>query len=355
MKIITNILKCFTITVISILPISQIKIAKTYAADDTAYVVIEKESGRVLSEHNPSTKKFMASTTKILTAITVIDNFEIEREISVPKESVGVEGSSVYLKEGDIYSVKDLLYGLMLRSGNDCAETLAITLSGSIENFSELMNATAKKCGAVNSNFTNPHGLHDDSHYTTAYDLALITRYALMNTEFSQIASCKSYTATERTSNGKCQWINKNKMLSSFDGATGVKTGFTKKAGRCLVSSAKRNGMELICVVLNQSDHYALSKGLLTDAFDKYKLVKIVDSKKFNYKIPNKGKTEYYRLSVDGDVYYPIKNNEEITAEIVLPEFLEYLPQNQAKVGEIKIYASKQLIFLQNIYTLVND
>ena len=144
-------------------------------------------------------------------------------------------------------------------------------------------------------------------------------------------------------------------MLFSYPDATGVKTGYTKKAGRCLVSSAKRNGMELICVVLNEQDHYQVSKQLLDNAFDTYKLVKVINSKKFDYKIPNKDKTKYYNLTINEDLILPIGKNEKLSVETILPKCFESHLDNNQKVGEIKIYASKQLIFSQNIYTLIND
>ena len=197
MKKISKFLKVFTIAVICFSSFKIVGNVKTACANSYSEVVIEKISGRVLHQVNQDLKLPMASTTKILTAITVIDNFPLDKVISVPKDCQGVEGSSIYLKEGDKFSVLDLLYGLMLRSGNDSAKTLAVCLSGSQEKFVSLMNATAKKCGAVNSNFTNPHGLHDQNHYTTALDLSLITRYALHSPIFAKIVQSKSYVATE--------------------------------------------------------------------------------------------------------------------------------------------------------------
>ena len=214
-------------------------------------VVMEVMSGRVLHEKNPDEKLPMASTTKIVTAITVIENCDINNEIIVPESCTGVEGSSVYLKAGERYKIIDLLYGLMLRSGNDAAETLAVGVGGSREGFVKLMNETAKKAGAFDSAFKNPHGLPDKGHYTTASDLAKISCYAMKNDIFRKIVSEKTYTATELTCGEKKIWKNKNKMLFNFEGANGIKTGYTVKAGRCLVSSAIRNGMELVAVVLD--------------------------------------------------------------------------------------------------------
>ena len=161
----------------------------------------------------------MASTTKVVTAIAVIENNDLTKTVTVPKAAVGVEGSSMYLKEGEKYTVKDLLCGLMLRSGNDCAVALALDTSGGIEEFAELMNGIASKLKLTNSHFVNPHGLPENNHYTSAYDLAIITAYALKNKEFSEIVKSKNYTL----SNGNTI-INKNKLLSSLEGCDGVKT-----------------------------------------------------------------------------------------------------------------------------------
>ena len=203
----------------------------------------------------------MASTTKILTAIIIIEDCKLDEEVTVPKEAEGAEGSSVYLKAGDVYTVEELLYGLMLRSGNDCAETLALYHSGSIERFAAVMNRRALRMGAEHSSFVNPHGLPDDRHYTTARDLALITAYAMENETFRTIVSCKFYEGRA--------WKNKNKMLFEYEGADGVKTGFTTRAGRCLVTSATRDGVRLVCVVLSSPQMYERTAELLDQAFVK--------------------------------------------------------------------------------------
>ena len=233
-------------------------------------VVIELNSNRVLYEENANMKAYPASTTKILTAICVLENCNINEKVIIKKEFVGIEGSSIYLEEGEILSVEDLLYGLMLRSGNDCAMVLADYVGGSVEKFVKLMNTTAKKIGASNSNFVNPHGLHDDNHYVTAYDLAKITAYCLKNQTFRKIVSTKEHIIPHIKREYDRVLLNKNKMLSEFEGATGVKTGYTKKAGRCLVSSSKRNNDEYICVVLNCYNMFDKSKELLNKTHTNY-------------------------------------------------------------------------------------
>ena len=314
-------------------------------------IVMEKLSGRILHETNAYEKLPIASTTKIITAITVIENFDVNKTVVIPYECVGIEGSSIYLRENEEYTVLDLLYGLMLRSGNDCAETLATTLTKNKSEFIKLMNETAKKCGAINSNFTNPHGLHDENHYSTAYDLAKITCFALQNQTFKQIVSTKRHTATELSSQTKKVWVNKNKLLNDFLGATGVKTGFTKKAGRCLVSSAEKNGMEIISVVLDCPMMFERSEELLNSSFNNYKLVKIIDKDKFNYTLPDEN-GNYHQLKITSSFYYPLKNDEKLNAKLNLPKRLSNKVKSGEIVGKIEIYGLKQLIFSQNIYTL---
>lgn len=234
----------------------------------SAIVVMDADEGKVLYEENGDLKMEIASTTKILTAITVIENNDIFARMTIPRQAVGVEGSSIYLKEGEDWRVLDLLYGLMLRSGNDAAVALAIATKGSVEEFVHLMNETARKIGALNSNFTNPHGLHDDEHYSTALDMAKITSYALRSPIFAGICKTKTHKYEKYANNTveKGVFYNKNKLLYTYDGATGVKTGYTKHSGRCLVSSAEKDGRKLVCVVLNVYDTYGMTGRL----FDRY-------------------------------------------------------------------------------------
>ncbi|MBO4554239.1 MAG: D-alanyl-D-alanine carboxypeptidase [Clostridia bacterium] len=234
-------------------------------------MLIEQSSRRILWGENENARLYPASTTKVLTALCVLDNLPLDRVVEVPKCAEGVEGSSIYLKEGQKITVEDLLFGLMLRSGNDAAVTLAVETSGSVEDFAVLMNEKAKECGAVNSNFVNPHGLQDKNHYTTAYDLALITAKAYENADFVRIVSSKLKKIT--IDDNSVVIANKNKMLKLFDGSNGVKTGFTKSSGRCLVSGAKRGDMQLISVVLNCGDMWNESVRMLNFGFDNFKMI----------------------------------------------------------------------------------
>ena len=206
-----------------------------------AMCVIEKDSLRVISSKNMHEKLPMASTTKIVSAITVIQNCDnLDEIIQVDDSAIGVEGSSIYLRQGETISVKDLLYGLMLRSGNDSAVALACHTAGNVETFAKLMNETAKNAGATNSNFVTPHGLDHKDHYTTAYDLAKITAYALNNPIFKEIVSTKMHVVEATNKSEKRYMSNKNRLLNTLDGCIGVKTGYTKRAGRCLVQLGLR-------------------------------------------------------------------------------------------------------------------
>ena len=328
---------------------------KGYAYNSVSEVVMEKDSLRVLYQSNATEKKFMASTTKILTAIVVIENCNMSDIITINKQTTGIEGSSIYLEPGEKLSVKDLLYGLMLRSGNDCAETLAVHCSGSISEFAKLMNETAKRIGAFNSNFVNPHGLHDDNHYTTAYDLALISCYAMKNQTFREIVSTKSIDIPFTTKNTIRRLINKNKMLNDYEGANGIKTGYTKKAGRCLVSSCKRGNLELICVVLNCPPMFERSKQLLNDCFMKFKSYKILDSNNIIDFIEVKDKSEKIPIEIKNDVYLPLTDNEFANLEIIYdyPKILDKNYEKGKEIGLISIYSQNNLIFSEKIYTIL--
>jgi D-alanyl-D-alanine carboxypeptidase len=237
--------------------------------------VVDVESGRVLFSQNADTKMGMASTTKVVTALTVLENTaDIDTKIKINDKAVGIEGSSIYLQRGEMLSVRELLYGLMLRSGNDSAVALALHISPTLEDFAVLMNETAVKYGAVNSNFTNPHGLDDKNHYTTAYDLAKLSAVALKNPVFAEIVATKQTRIDGLDADGKPMprvLINKNKLLKTLDGCIGVKTGFTKKCGRCFVGARETNGQKIVCVVLNCGPMFEETATLLKQAGEIYK------------------------------------------------------------------------------------
>ncbi|MDE7395275.1 MAG: D-alanyl-D-alanine carboxypeptidase, partial [Clostridiales bacterium] len=279
--------------------------ANTSAA---SMAVIEASSGRLLYAKNGNAKRPIASTTKICTAITVLENCDdIEKTIVVPDAAVGVEGSSIYLQKGEKVKIIDLLYGLMLRSGNDCATALAITVGGSVEQFAALMNETAIKAGATDSHFVNPHGLHHDEHYTTACDLAKITAYAFKNETFEKIVATKTHVMPWEGRDYPRTMHNKNKILSTYEGGDGVKTGFTKKAGRCLVSSATRNGMRVIAVVLNCGPMFEECAALMDKAFEEYSLFCPIENPIEAQASVKDGKEGNVSLTSKDTFLYPIK------------------------------------------------
>lgn len=276
-----------------------------------AAVVMEANSGRVLFQKNADERSPMASTTKIATALTVLRLCDVAESVEVAKEACGIEGSSVYLRAGEHLTVNELLLGLMLRSGNDCAVALAIHASGSMEKFVDEMNALAADCGCENTHFANPHGLHNPNHYTSARDLAKITSCALQNPTFAKIVSTKFAKIANEFGESDRVLINKNKLLSRGRYFDGVKTGFTKAAGRCFVGSMSKNDLRLVCVVLNCGPMFEDTEKLLTVASQTYKMQTAV---------PN-GKAYF----ASGGYYvacerfaYPVCENESLCTELNL-------------------------------------
>lgn len=314
-----------------------------------SYILIDGNTGRVLYERNAHNKMPMASTTKIMTALVALENGKLDDKITIENESVGVEGSSIYLREGEIITLKDMLYGLMLRSGNDSAVAIASFIGKSTEEFVKLMNKKAKSIGAINTNFTNPHGLHDDLHYSTAYDMAIITKEAFTYEEFANVVGSKSYVSQRDKDN---YYNNKNKTLWEYNGGDGVKTGYTMRSGRCLVSSASRNGMRLIAVSLNARDWFNDNYKLLDYGFNNYKPYLIYDEDQFLKKINViNGDKEYVNLVTEKSYIYPLKEGEREKVKISLetPENLQAPIEKGTKIGYVYTYLNGQLIDKSNL------
>ena len=314
--------------------------------------VAEVSSGRILFEKDGQRSLPMASTTKILTATIIIEDCDLDQTVTVPEQAAGVEGSSVYLVAGEKMTVRDLLYGLMLRSGNDCAETLALYHSGSIAAFADCMNARARSIGAVNSHFINPHGLPADGHRTTANDLATIAAYALRSEEFRKIVSTCSWSVEDGGCGYRRVWQNKNKMLYQFEGADGVKTGYTVEAGRCLVTSATRGGMQLVCVVLNSPSMYERSAALLENAFGKYSMRMLFDADSYERELPTDIAGKTCRVRCEHSFCYPMRDDENFYLREELPESICLPVESGDEVGDLKIYIGNQLIFCQKIVSI---
>ncbi len=234
-------------------------------------IVLDAQTGRVLYEKYADERSLIASTTKIMTALIVCEQCNVLDRMRIPKEAVGIEGSSMYLQEGEVLTIQELLYGLMLRSGNDAAVALAIYCGGTVEGFAELMNDKASALGLTGTHFENPNGLDSPEHYSTARDLAVLSAYAMRNPIFRKTVSTKAVTVGNRSLR------NHNKLLWQLEGADGVKTGFTKAAGRILVSSATRQGRRLIAVTINAPSDWTDHTCLLNDGFSRYSIQSIVD------------------------------------------------------------------------------
>ncbi len=316
----------------------------------------DAETGREFYAKNANLERAMASTTKIATAITVIENVaDLDEEVKINNKAIGVEGTSIYLRLGEVLSVRELLLGLMLRSGNDASVALALHCADSIEDFALLMNETAKKAGACNTNFTNPHGLDDKEHYTTAKDLAKITAYALENDDFRAIVSTKSAKIRGGEEGSFRYLTNKNKLLGWLEGCIGVKTGFTSKAGRCLVSAVERDGLRVVCVVLNCGPMFEESADIINSVFSKYKRVEVVSPYSFVTNIPLiNGEVNQVAVFCKEGLKLALSEEEfsQINIEYDLPENLVAPVSFDSVVGKIKVYFDKHLIFEGKIYTI---
>ncbi len=310
------------------------------SASAGAEIAMELTTRTVLTESNADKRMPMASTTKIMTAIIIAEDCNLDEEITVPDAAVGVEGSSIYLKKDERIDVRDLLYGLMLRSGNDSAVALAIHHSGSVENFVTVMNERAKRIGADNTNFKNPSGLPDDEHYTTARDLCNIACYAMNNEIFREVVSSKSHVGKFRS------FENKNKMLYRYEGANGVKTGYTLKAGRCLVSSAERDGMDVVTVVLNCYDMYERSSAILDRCFYAYKLLELNENTVFM--------SDRVLCKLSKTQNLVVKNTESLQIRIKSTVTEKKIKKGD-RVGILEIYDANGLIFSDNLYSIVDN
>lgn len=275
-------------------------------------IVLDADSGRVLYEKNADARSLIASTTKIMTALLVCERCNVLERMRIPKEAVGIEGSSMYLREGEILTLQELLYGLMLSSGNDAAVALAIHCCGSVEEFAECMNDKARLLGLRDTHFENPNGLDSPGHYSTARDLAKLAAYAMENPVFAKTVSTKTVTIGNRCLR------NHNKLLWLVDGADGIKTGFTRSAGRILVSSACRNGRRLVAVTIRDPDDWNDHAALLNRGFSEYSEKKVISSGDTAGELEVVGGTmDRVKLYANQDYFYAVADGE--TPQLYFP------------------------------------
>ena len=314
------------------------------AISASSYIVMDASSGRIISGKNYNEKKLIASTTKIMTAILAIENTNLNNEVTISNDVLKSYGSAIYVEVGEKIKIIDLLYGLMLRSGNDAAIEIANNVSGSKDNFVKLMNSKAKEIGMNNTIFVNPSGLeeqNDEANYSTSYDMALLMRYALNNDIFKKIINTKNYQV--KTNYKSYSWTNKNKLLNDYKYCIGGKTGFTKKAKRTLVTASTKDNKTLIIVTLNDPNDFIDHKTLYETYFDKYELVKVLDKNRFNLNDD----------SFDGKLY--IKNDYELLvtkkeeSNIKIDYYMDKEIHND-KVGIAKIKINEKVVGELPIY-----
>ncbi len=281
-----------------------------------AAILVHADTGQVLYEKNADTHMLIASTTKIMTALVVLDNCEPDEQVTILPEYAAVEGSSMYLIPGKIYTVQDLLYGMLLASGNDAATALAYYCGGSMEGFAKMMNDKAAALGLVNSSFRNPHGLDADGHYSSAADLAVITAAAMKNELFEKIVSTKTYTVGEQS------YMNHNKLLWNYEGTIGVKTGYTMAAGRSLVSCAEREGLRLICVTISDPNDWSDHKSMYDWGFGTFKYMQTMPMDTI-YQLPViSGQADTVGIISETDSRVLVKKDAKLDFTLELPEFV---------------------------------
>jgi len=330
-----------------------------------AAIVYERSSGKILYGKEENEKRKMASTTKIMTAIVVLENTNLDDIVTISSKAAGTGGSRLGLHKDDKISIQDLLYGLLLCSGNDAAVALAEHVSGDLSNFANMMNSKATSLGLSSTHFVTPHGLDDDNHYTTAYELALITNYALKNDVFANLVKTKTYTIS--INNHPKTLSNTNELLGNLDGVYGVKTGFTNGANRCLVTAVKRDNMDIICIVLGadtKKDRTKDSINLINYSFNNFKMVNIkekITNEFVNWKICNsssfrveKGVSDSVDIIIQDIPYdfFPIKCNQTDDMSIYIycnTELTAPLPSGST-LGYLAVSVNNQTVLTLNLY-----
>lgn len=310
-------------------------------------ILFDASSGRILYEKNADNPMLIASLTKIMTAIVAIENGNLNERVTVSPNAEGVEGSSIYLKAGEKIPLGTLLYGLMLRSGNDAATAIAEHIGGSVDGFVYLMNEKAAYLGLEHTHFANPHGLDDSEHYSSAKDLAILTAYALKNPVFQEIVKTEVKTVYWPGEQWKRKFYNKNKMLRFYKWADGVKTGFTRKARRTLVSSATKDGHQLITVTLNDGDDWKDSMFMLEYGFNHYDLVSVMKKGQvISNKTYQNEEEEKFQVVAGTSFVYPLTGEEKkkITVQPLVSYPLRLVSNDHMQIGSARIYLDQQLI-----------
>lgn len=312
-------------------PVPRVQAAEISAA---SAILMDGETGTVLYEKNAHEPRLIASITKLMTALVVLESgHDQKEEITVPSDWAGAEGSSIYLRPGEQVTLETLLYGMLLQSGNDAATLAAVACAGSVEAFAEKMNAKAAELGMKDSHFTNPTGLNDEGHYSTAYDMALLARACLENDTLAKIVATKSVALGGRV------FTNHNKLLWQYEGCVGMKTGYTEKAGRTLVSAAERDGMTLICVTLNAPNDWADHAALFDRGFAGYESCLLAEEGEVLCRLPvSGGLAPFCGVSAGEAARLCVARGEEIQRELVLDQTALTAPVAQGTVLGEAVY-----------------
>lgn len=337
--------------------ITHVYADNTVVAPARAMVVLEGNTNEVLYEFKKDLRLPMASVTKIATAILAIENCELNEIIKVDDSAVGIEGTSIYLNYDEEISMENLLYGLMLASGNDCAMAIACHIGGEggSERFVSMMNELANKLNLENTHFDNPHGLDSETHYTSAYDLAVLTSYALKNDIFKEIVSTEYKTINGNDITGDRYLKNKNKLLFSREDCIGVKTGFTDNAGRCLVNACEKDGMQVISVVLNCGPMFEECERLTNLAYKNFKLKTFIEPYSYvsNIKVENGDKEEVGIATINGfKKIIETKDEDRYRVEYNLPSSVVAPVEYDTVIGNVKVYFDETEIFSEDLYAI---
>lgn len=323
------------------------------AISASGVIAMDLDNERVFYSYNEDEKRLIASITKIMSAIVTIEYGNLEQEVTVGEEVLSAYGSAIYIEVGEKLKLKDLLYGLMLRSGNDAAVVIAKNVAGSMDGFSLLMNEMANKLGMKNTYFYNNHGLEENDgkgNLSTAKDMAILAKYAMQNKVFREFFGAKKYTV--KTNYKTYSWVSKNKLIHSEDYITGGKTGFTEKARRTLVTTGSRNNINVVVVTLNDGNDFQDHKALYEDIFKNYEAVKVLGKEKL--KIKNEKVYKNDRLYLEKDIYVPVKNNEKNKLKIEYELYKNNSYVNGDVVGQVLVYVGDDCVRREDIYVEVD-
>lgn len=319
-----------------------------------AAILMDLKSGQVLYSKNPFKRRPPASTTKVITALLAIENGRLSDQVKVSKKAAYTEGSSMYLRVGEVVRMSDLLYGALMHSGNDACEAIAEHVGGNVKDFARLMNLKALSLGAVNTHFTNPHGLPDEDHYTCAYDLALITRYALKNPVFAQVVSTRNKLLKDLDGEAGRALSNTNQLLWKYFWADGVKTGTTSAAGQCLVSSATKGNRQLVAVVLKSGSRWNDSIKLLEYGFNQfeYSQVAVAGAEYGRYSVQN-GKQKEISVVYESDhgVLVPVENPQSLEKRVTIDSYPVAPIKKGAVIGSVSYFINDSFAGRVNLIT----